>query len=351
MDAGYEQKWHYFNSEFPQWNNLGAKLQLRVNMNIDNLMRIDLNLLVILQVLLEEESVTRAAIRLHLSQSALSKSLNRLRSSLEDPLFTRTAYGLKPTAHALQLKQQLPSLLQSLHQLTLAPSFDPASSERHFSISMVESAYATLLPDYIGPLLQQAPNIRLDTFGWAENSMQGLQQGKLDFAITGRDLTDDSRLKVDDLPEGIASATLFVDRQICLVRENHPVLALVEQGLWTLESYLAQNHVQVRCEGKEWWALDYFLAAQNKQRNIISTLPDFYGAASVCAYSDLVFTLPSSFVAHAQKIYPLKQIPLPFDFAPMAYVLLWHERNNDEPGHQWIRELICNSVSKAQQRK
>ncbi|WP_022940160.1 LysR family transcriptional regulator [Psychromonas hadalis] len=316
-------------------------------MNIDNLTRIDLNLLVILQVLLEEQSVTRAASRLHLSQSALSKSLTRLRNSLQDPLFTRTAHGLKPTAHALQLKKQLPDLLQTLYQLTQAPSFEPLTSERHFSISMVESAYATLLPYYIGPLLQQAPNVRLDVFGWSQNSMLDLQQGKVDFGITGRDLTDDRRLQVDKLPEGIAYSTLFHDQQICLVHASHPILKMVEQGHWNLNSYLAQNHVQVRCEGNEWWALDYYLASQNKQRNIISTLPDFYGAASVCAYSDLIFTLPSSFVPHAQKLYPLKQIPLPFDFAPMAYVLLWHQRNNDEPGHKWIREMICNSVANA----
>ena len=318
-------------------------------MNLHNLSRIDLNLLVILQVLLEENSVTRAASRLHVSPSALSKSLTRLRNSLEDPLFTRTAHGLKPTAHALQLKQKLPSLLQSLHQLTLAPSFDPSSSERHFSISMLESAYATLLPCYIGPLLKQAPNLRLNAFGWSENSMQDLLKGKVDFGITARILSDGNLFTEEKLPPGFASSTLFDDHQVCLVHEHHPILETIKQGTWNLESYLKQDHIQVRCEGKEMWELDYFLAGQNKQRNIISTLPDFYGAASVCAYSNLVFTLPSSFVPHAQKLYPLKQIPLPFEFMPMAYVLLWHERNTDEPGHKWIREMICSSVEKAMQ--
>jgi len=318
-------------------------------MNFNNLARIDLNLLVILQVLLEENSVTRAAIRLHVSPSALSKSLTRLRNSLEDPLFTRTAHGLKPTAHAIQLKTKLPNLLHALHQLTLAPTFEALTSDRHFSISMVESAYATLLPYYIGPLLKQAPNVRLNTFGWTQNSMHDLQKGQVDFGITGRDLTEGSHLQVDKLSEGIKCTTLYKDHQICLVHEHHPILKVVEQGNWNLTSYLEQSHVQVRCEGKEWWALDYYLAAQNKQRNITSTLPDFYGAASVCAYSDLIFTLPSSFVPHAQKLYPLKKIPLPFDFVPMAYVLLWHERNTDEPGHRWIREIICSSVEKAMQ--
>ena len=314
-------------------------------MNIDKLMRIDLNLLVVLQVLLEEESVTRAASRLNLSQSALSKSLNRLRSSLQDPLFTRTAHGLKPTTHALLLQQKLPGLLQNLYHLTQAPSFDPRSSDRHFSISMLESAYATLLPCFIGPLLQQAKNLHLDVLSWRKGSMHALQQGKMDFGITALDLHDDKQLDTKKLLDGIEHAVLFNDHQTCLVNENHPILKAVENNTWNLESYLQQNHIQIVCEGNKWWTLDYFLEKQGKQRNIISTLPDFYGGASLCAYSDLIFTLPSSFVTDAQKLYPLKQIPLPFNFSEMAYVLIWHQRNNDEPGHQWVREMICNNVA------
>ena len=316
-------------------------------MNIDKLMRIDLNLLVVLQVLLEEESVTRAAVRLNLSQSALSKSLTRLRTSLQDPLFTRTAHGLKPTTHALQLQQTLPNLLQGLYQLTQAPSFDPASSDRHFSISMLESAYATLLPSFIAPLFQQASNLHLDFLNWGDNSLQGLQQGKVDFAITGIDFYDDQRLKTQNLPNDISHNILFHDQQTCLVNEHHPALALLEKGQWDLNHYLQFDHLQACCEGNNLWALDYFLEKQSKQRNIICTLPDFYGAASVCAHSNLIFTLPSSFVNHAQKLYSLKQIPLPFQFYDMAYALLWHQRNTDEPGHKWVREMICGSVANA----
>jgi len=313
-------------------------------MNIDKLMRIDLNLLVVLQVLLEEESVTRAAVRLNLSQSALSKSLTRLRTSLQDPLFTRTAHGLKPTTHALLLQQTLPNLLQGLYQLTQAPSFTPASSDRHFSISMLESAYATLLPCFIGPLLQQAKNIHLDVLSWKKESMQALQQGKMDFGITALDFSEDHRLETKKLPDGIEHVILFNDHQTCLVHQHHPILTAVENGSWNQDAYLQQNHIQIVCEGNKWWALDYFLEKQGKQRNVISTLPDFYGGASLCAHSDLIFTLPSSFITHAQKLYPLKQIPLPFAFSEMAYVLIWHQRNNDEPGHKWIREMICNTV-------
>lgn len=318
-------------------------------MNIDNLAKIDLNLLVILQILLEEESVTRAASRLHLSQSALSKSLNRLRDTLDDPLFLRGAHGLKPTAHALQLKAQLPTLLQGLYQITLPPEFTPATSQRQFSFAMVESAYETSLPSYIGPLLSQAPQITLDIYGWTEKSMQDLQQGQVDFGITARDLHPTSDYRLNNLPEGIMQTTLFTDKQICLVRENHPLLATLENSKWNLEMYLQMSHVQVRCEGNDWWALDYHLAASGQRRRISSTLPDFYGATSVCANSDLIFTLPSEFAPHAQKLYPLVQLPLPVEFTPLAYVLLWHKRNNDEPGHKWIRDTICGNVARSMQ--
>jgi len=315
-------------------------------MNLGSLAKIDLNLLVTLQILLEEESATRAASRLHLSPSALSKSLNRLRDTLGDPLFLRTAHGLKPTAHAIQLKQQLPEILQGLYKITLPPSFIPATSQRQFSFAMVESAYETLLPAYIGPLLNDAPNIKIDTYGWNEKSMQELLQGQIDFALTARDLHPISNYRLNNLPFGINQATLFNDKQTCLVRKDHPILERVKKGEWNTEVYLEMKHVQVRCEGNDWWTLDYHLAESNRHRHISSTLPDFYCATSVCANSDLIFTVPSNFVPHAQKIYPLVEIPLPIEFAEIAYVLLWHQRNDDEPGHKWIREAICNSVSK-----
>lgn len=313
-------------------------------MNLDKLARIDLNLLVILQVLIEEQSVTRAANRLNLSQSALSKSLNRLRDTLEDPLFQRTSHGLKPTAHALALAKQLPNLLQDLYQITQPPTFEPALSHRKFSFSMVESAYETLIPSFIGSLLNQAPDIQLDSYLWTGQSFHDLQQGQIDFGIAGRDLPFQSAATIDKLPEGIEHQTLFRDKQVCLVRHDHPVLSLIQQQEWSLERYLELSHVQVRCEGKEWWALDYFLAEMGHHRKINATVPDFYGAASVCAHTDLIFTLPSSFAIHALKLYPLTRLELPFDFMPMAYVLLWHERNNQDKGHQWIRETICQSI-------
>lgn len=316
-------------------------------MNLDSLAKVDLNLLVILQVLLEERSVTRAANRLHLSQSALSKSLNRLRDMLGDPLFQRTAHGLKPTAHALVLGSKLPSTLQGLYQLTQPPTFSPETSSRHFSFATQESVYETLLPHFFGPLLNQAPKLKLHAYLWNEHSIQDLQQGQIDFAVAGRDLLPLSDVQINRLPEGIMHQTLFTDYQVCIVRENHPILEVYERDEWQLEHYLALAHLQVRCENRDWWALDYHLAELGHHRELSTIVPDFYSAASIAAHTDLIFTVPSKFAQHAKKLYPVKELPLPIDFSSFAYVLLWHQRDNDDLGHTWIRDTIASCVKAA----
>lgn len=313
-------------------------------MNLNKLAKIDLNLLVTLQVLLEEESATRAANRLNLSPSALSKSLNRLRETLEDPLFLRTAHGLKPTAHALYLKETLPSILQNLSQLIQPPQFIAEQSDRAFSFAVIGSAHAAFPPSYIGKLLAQAPNIKLNLFEWGRESMQDLIQGRIDFAITAKDLSNKDDIKSISLPNEIEQTLLFPDKQSCLVRSNHPILESVKEGNWNLSAYLTLSHIQIRCEDSDWWALDYHLADLGKQRNIRCTLSDFYSASNLCENSDLLMTLPSSFIPHAQKLHNVVEIPLPFDFIGLVYLLIWHKRNNQEPGHQWIRGEIYKSL-------
>lgn len=117
-------------------------------MNIDKLARIDLNLLVCLQVLAEELSVTRASSRLHLSQSAVSKSLAKLREQFDDPLFIRTSHGLKPTPKMLFLKPKLETLVDQLELITQPEQFSPQSSEYRFHIAAVESVYPLILPHF-----------------------------------------------------------------------------------------------------------------------------------------------------------------------------------------------------------
>lgn len=113
------------------------------------LKRLDLNLLPVLEILLEEQSVTAAAARLHLSQSAVSKQLTRLREVFDDPLFERTAYGLKPTPKALSLAPELRQCLQQLAQFTRPDTFEPALSQRQFRMHLVETTYSLTFPHFM----------------------------------------------------------------------------------------------------------------------------------------------------------------------------------------------------------
>ena len=132
-------------------------------MNIEQLGRIDLNLLVCLNVLIEERNVTRAASRLCLTQSAVSKSLAKLRTQFDDPLFYRSAHGLNPTPRALFLKPKLEALIYHLESITQPDSFDPKTSDRRFHISLVESVYPLILPHFLPKLFQESPGIKLTT--------------------------------------------------------------------------------------------------------------------------------------------------------------------------------------------
>jgi len=305
-------------------------------MKIEKLARIDLNLLVCLQVLGEELSVTRAANRLHLSQSAVSKSLAKLREQFDDPLFMRTAHGLKPTPKMLFLKPKLETLVDHLELITQPEQFSPQSSEYRFHIAAVESVYPLILPHFLPAIFIQGPNLNISTHPWTDQTFKKLQLGELDLGITGRDIDiNDAKLTMLPPPD-ICEQEIYRDSQMCVVRKDHPVL----KGQWNLQQYLALRHVQVRCDGSDRWLLDYRLADLGLERDIAITVPDFNSAASLCTYTDFVFTAPSHFTHLVAKQMDLVVLPLPMEFPPMAYTLFWHRDRESDPALSWLRQII-----------
>lgn len=305
-------------------------------MNIEKLARIDLNLLVCLRVLIEELNVTRTAHRLCLSQSAVSKNLAKLRNQFDDALFIRHAHGLKPTPKALFLKPKLEIIINQLEQLTQPEVFLPSCSDYRYQIAAVESVYPLILPHFLPEIFKQAPQVTISTHAWADDTFRRIQRGEIDLGITGKDIDiNDAKLTMLP-PSDICEHEIYRDRQMCLVRNNHPAL----KQPWTLNNYLAQRHVQVRCDGNERWLLDYRLADIGKERDIGITVPDFNSAASLCSYTDFIFTAPSHFVELASKQLNLTMLPLPMEFPPMAYTLFWHRDRENDPALSWIRQII-----------
>lgn len=313
----------------------------------EKLSRLDLNLLICLFVLLEEGSVTQAANRLCLSQSAVSKSLGRLREQFSDPLFTRTAHGLKPTPRAQALQPQLEQLLRDIAHLTAPAEFVPATSHRHFKMALVESAYPLFLPHFLGDIFAKGPNIILDTQAWNGDTFEKLGRGEIDFGITGKDLNPLDAMMTMMPPKGIRSTELCRDSQVCLIRQGHPALS----QRWDEECYLRQRHIQVRCGNNDRWLLDFKLAERGLCRDIAMYVPDFNSAASLCTHTDLVFTAPSHFASYISNQLGLEMLPLPSVLPPMAYTLFWHQHQEKDPGHSWLRQIIihgCHDLSAGQ---
>jgi DNA-binding transcriptional LysR family regulator len=310
-------------------------------MNIEKLARLDLNLLVCLNVLIEECNVTRASHRLCLSQYAVSKNLAKLRVQFDDPLFIRHAHGLKPTPKSLYLKPKLDLLINHLELLTQPEEFSPSSSDYKFQIAAVESVYPLILPHFLPEIFKQAPSVTISTHSWTDSTFSQLQRGEIDIGITGKDIDiNDAKLTMLP-PSDICEQEVYQDNQMCLVRRDHPALSQP----WNLESYLTQRHVQVRCDGNDRWLLDYRLADMGKERDIAITVPDFNSAASLCSYTDFVFTAPCHFVKLASAQLNLSTLPLPLEFPPMAYTLFWHKDRESDPALSWLRQIINDKTA------
>ncbi|PSW42175.1 LysR family transcriptional regulator [Photobacterium leiognathi] len=310
-------------------------------MNIEKLARLDLNLLVCFKVLIEELNVTRTAHRLCLSQSAVSKSLARLRHQFNDPLFTRSSHGLSPTPRTLYLKPKLDLLINQLELLTQPEIFSPHNSKYRFQIAAIECVYPLILPHFLPAIFQQAPNVTINNHAWTEQTFKMIQKGEIDLGLTGKDIgINDAKLTML-APDDIFQQEIYRDHQMCIMRKDHPAL----KTNWNLDAYLSLRHVQVRCDGNDRWLLDYRLADMGYERDIAVTVPDFNSAASLCSYTDFIFTAPNHFVKLAAKQSDMVILPLPLEFPPMAYTLFWHRDRENDQALTWLRNMITQKTN------
>ncbi|WP_289028921.1 LysR family transcriptional regulator [uncultured Paraglaciecola sp.] len=305
---------------------------------------LDIKLLHVLNVLFEEHSVTSAARRLNLSQSAVSKHLARLRDIFADPLFERKGQGLKPTPRAMELLPQLRQLLSQFDQFTRPKAFEPMVSDRRFRIDLLDTAYSLTFPHFMPNLLSVAPNVRLLTQTWKPQSLDKLLKCEIDLGIACREWDERSPLHMGFIPEDLNQVTLIREHSLCLVREGHPALGKD----WDLDSFLEYRHIQVIMGGVDQWLLDDVLIEQNISRDIAIEMPDFYCAMSLCEQSDLILCAPARHAEQMASHFKLTSLPMPIDFESGAYVLLWHKHFEQDLGHKWLRDLIINSVNESE---
>jgi DNA-binding transcriptional LysR family regulator len=291
---------------------------------------IDLNLLVLLDALLRERSVSRAAKRLGMRQPALSKALERLRKMLNDPLLVRTAGGMVPTPRAVELEAPLRRLLEDLHT-AIAPrsGFDPATTTQSFKIAATDYAALALVPRIVARVRREAPSAELV-----------VRNARFD------DLLDDLRDGVVDLyvgllnqpPAALYATRLLTDRFVCLVRADHPTVG----ARLTLKQYVELPHLLVSPVGGGFvgW-IDHELARLGMKRRIMLSLQHFLVAPHVVCESDLIVTLPECIARKAAAGLPVRVLAPPVKVPTLHVRQFWHARTHQAASHRWFRALVA----------
>lgn len=298
---------------------------------------IDLNLLLVLDALLEERHVTRAAKRLGVTQPACSHALGRLRAALGDPLLVRGPRGtMLPTTRAEALAPALRDALRRLAgALRGSVPFDPKDARRSFRIACGDYAELVLLAPLVRRLAKVAPGIDV----WMTQLSLGREDMVSQLAAGAADLAIGPPRR--DWPEGVFARTLFEERFRCVMRKGHPA---AKEKL-TLARYCALSHLLVSPRGTPGSLVDDALAALGKSRRVVAGVPHFAVAPHVVAGSDLVATLGTHVVDACAGPLKLEVRPLPFEMPPFAITMTWHERVHRDPVQQWLREQIVAAVA------
>jgi len=304
-------------------------------MDTRELARIDLNLLISLQVLLEEQSVSRAAERLYITQPAMSKTLSRLRKVFGDPLFTRRSHGMQPTPRAQALARGLSEILAGIGQLVSSPGFDPARADGEITIALSEYIGVTLLPALAARLQRQAPHLNIRIITRVENQLEQLATGNLDFALQMRQARYGPEFRVAELGES---------PPVLLARSGHPLtegrLDWERLGQYpVIRPYISdQDQLAVRDTA---WLFDRLRLPGQGSLEISHLMT----AMEVLRTSDYYMPGPAYILQNARISQDITALSLPGeeDYA-VYYVLVAHRRTDNSPLHNWLWEEITCTI-------
>ena len=304
---------------------------------------LDLNLLLCLQLLLQERSVTKAAKRMNVTPSAVSKSLGKLRDWFDDPLFVKTPLGLLPTPLTVSLEQDLADWMQIGNQI-----LDKFHHDSPGGLTFMLAAETPLMLIRFNDLLEQVnqryPQATVKMRHWDYDSLDAITRGEVDVGFTGRETHPRSRELLKLMPWFIDYEILFSDRPCVYLREDHP--ALLEE--WDLESFLRYPHISIFWERSDTWALDEVLKEMGRERTIAMSQPGFEQAMFMAAQRghNYIATAPH-YCHHYNHLHQRKLIalPIPIDEAQaekltVPFTLIWHKRNSHNPKILWLRETI-----------
>ncbi|MBU0901641.1 MULTISPECIES: LysR family transcriptional regulator [Pseudomonas] len=287
--------------------------------------RIDLNLFRVFEVIYRERNLTRAAVLLHLSQSAVSHALNRLREQLGDPLFVREGRGVAPTLLATQLAPGIQAALAGLlRSVTREQDFDPLRDRRTFTLNMPEQMEPVVLPSIVAHLREVAPQleVRCSSVHWAELQRE-LSAGRVDLAIEIARSTD---------PE--LRQQLLLSDPLCVVAG--PAFS----GELSAARYLAAEHIAVTSRRRGICVEDLALARQGLVRQVRQRCQHYLSAALLVAQSEWLLTMPRRYAELINAGLPNRLLDLPLALVPVNLNLYWSMQVENQAGHRWLREQM-----------
>jgi DNA-binding transcriptional LysR family regulator len=291
-----------------------------------NLAALDLNLLVALDALLLEANVSRAAMRIGLSQPAASHALQRLRDVLGDPLLVRVGARMELTPRAQALRGPLAQALDQLRGLFVSDDFEAARSERHFRLMMPDLAVELLMPPLMKKLDRAAPGARIDVVPW-----RGPAIFTAEFART-----IDLVISIGDAFKGFHRQLLYTDSDALAVRRGHPMAAKLKRR----EAFLEARHVAVIIRGQNADLIDTWLLSKGVRRRIALVVPGYIEALHIVARSDLVAFVPRRLIAALAKPLSLTAIAPPLDPGIDEQFMFYPTRAQMDPGSIWLRNLM-----------
>lgn len=298
-------------------------------MNLDDLGRVDLRLLVAFNALMEERSVSRAAERLDLSQPAMSRSLQRLRQLFGDELFIRQSHGLAPSPRAEQLHEMLRPLLDDMLRLVAPVTVDPAQLRRTFRIGILDLFSQMVVAPLIKVLQDVAPYVRLKIVNLEAYSMESMASGQLDLVLN----------LGDEAPANIHSRVLCYEDPVCLLHREH----LAAKYPLTLERFVGLPFVHFWIPGfNEHRRLDQLLLGQSLSRDVLLETNNLMTAMNAVCDADLAMIAGRRIYKVLPRSDEMVALPLPgIELEPVAIRLLWHRRYHADVEHQWIRGMIA----------
>ena len=294
-----------------------------------NLNSLDLNLLIALDALLKEANVSRAAMRIGLSQPAASHALQRLRDLIGDPLLVRTGARMELTPRAQGLRGPLAQVLDQVRGLFVPEDFDAARSERQFRLMMPDLAVELLMPSLMEKITQAAPNVRIDVVPWRGSAIFTAEFAR----------TIDLVISIGNAFSGFHRQRLYTDRDMLAVRRGHPAGTKLKKR----DAFVNARHVAVVGRGQAEDLIDTWLRGKGIERRIALVVPGYIQALHVTARTDLVAFVPRRLIAALSRQLSLVSVTPPLDPGIDEQFMFYPTRAQMDPGSIWLRKLMLET--------